>query len=134
MVKMLVTFEARESCMVQHEDGRITRWKAGERRTWSIKQARQIIHDVAGKVDLLRGRAQAITGKKDIMVIQCNDWIIWHHPHTDNPDGFGSLKSFGEVEGLHIDDQGVSWAFVSLLDGTWSVVNLQYAEQVDIDA
>ena len=128
MLKMMMTLEVKESCTVQHEDGRITRWKAGQRRTLSLKQARQVAQSVGRKkIQVLHGHTRDLHGVKDDMSsTQLGDRIAWQGPDT--------FMAIGEVEGLHVDVEGIIWAFVAVLDGTWAVVNLQCAQRIDEDA
>jgi hypothetical protein len=76
---------------------------------------------------VLDGHAQNITGVIDSTPIQPGDWIAW--TRTKNLPMYS-----GEVELIHVDDDGISWAFVALPDEEFTVVNLMCAERIDEDA
>lgn len=75
-------------------------------------------------INLPDDRAQRLLSKapgKVRMVtptVQAGSFVTWQR-------GDGSIQT-GFVDGLHADDMAVRWVFVSLLDGTWAVVNLKF--------
>lgn len=84
-----------------------------------------------GKViDLPDERAKRLLKKagnrvRPVLSIQPGDLIAWHSAN--------SLDSFGQVECLHIDGDGNTWAFVTMGED-FAVVNVQCAQRIDEDA
>jgi hypothetical protein len=125
MLTAIVTLEALEAFTVE-EDGHVTMWQQGEQRTLSFRKARQVASRVGRKkVRMLDGYLQDAGVEKDVTNIQRGDLIAWKRAN--------GLDDIGEVECLHIDDNGITWAFVDTGE-TWAVVNLQYAQWIDQDA
>lgn len=54
--------------------------------------------------------------------IRPGSFVTWTRGDGTKPEGF--------VDTIHTDDTGTQWAIVTMLDGTWSAVNMRVVKVV----
>ncbi len=77
-------------------------------------------HQCYKKADLA-GFQETANDLRRIMRLAVGAWIAW--------DGAGLERQEGVIDFLHLDPDGVGWAFVTLPDGSSAAVNLNVADQ-----